>query len=194
MNYVIIGGIVVLVLFTGSQLYIIRTSRNIEHYPYTVLNRYPGFEIRRYAPAVFARTQMPGSSYDNGANNGFRTLASYIFGYNENAEKIAMTSPVSVSVGDTMTMEFMMPSRYQPEQLPKPGSGNITFHSKPAIKMAALSFGGFASDRRIQKKSHELERLLQSHGIQPKSSFRYFGYNPPFQLFGRKNEIVVEVE
>lgn len=39
-----------------------------------------------------------------------------------------------------------------------------------------------------------LERLLFEKGIEYYGNFRYLGYNPPYQLIGRKNEIIVSVK
>lgn len=60
--------------------------------------------------------------------------------------------------------------------------------------VAALSFGGYATDRRIQQYSEKLRRLLEEKKIPFRGRFRYLGYNPPYQLLGRKNEIIVGVE
>jgi len=35
---------------------------------------------------------------------------------------------------------------------------------------------------------------LQASKISYHGHFRFLGYNPPFQLFGRKNEIIVSVD
>ena len=50
-------------------------------------------EIREYPPLLIAQTQAPGDR-KTAANQGFRQLASYIFGGNTTKTKIAMTAPV----------------------------------------------------------------------------------------------------
>ena len=57
-------------------------------------------------------------------------LAGYIFGGNETNQKIAMTSPVSMSMNDSTEMKFMIPSNYELEDLPKPNNENIKFNMK----------------------------------------------------------------
>ena len=59
--------------------------------------------------------------------------------------------------------------------------------------MAALSFGGFANDKKIKEYTQKLEQLLKAQNIKHLNNFSFLGYNPPFELFNRKNEIVVEV-
>ncbi|MEN9951329.1 MAG: hypothetical protein RLY85_2081, partial [Bacteroidota bacterium] len=59
---------------------------------------------------------------------------------------------------------------------------------------AALRFGGFASDETITQQSQKLATLLEERGIKSIGHFRYLGYNPPYQLVGRRNEIIVSIE
>ncbi|MFM7399863.1 MAG: heme-binding protein, partial [Bacteroidota bacterium] len=41
--------------------------------------------------------------------------------------------------------------------------------------------------------SERLRKALEKQGIQYAGNFRYLGYNPPFQLIGRRNEIMVHI-
>ena len=47
-------------------------------------------------------------------------LAGYIFGGNDKEEKIAMTSPVAMSLKDSTTMLFLVPKKYTRDNLPVP--------------------------------------------------------------------------
>jgi len=169
-------------------------AQNTEQYPYEVLRDFDQFELRRYQGAIFARTYIDAETYRRGSGNGFRTLASYIFGNNERGQSIAMTAPVVMSWEQGMVMEFMMPSEFTMENLPAPGNPRIELYEKPAVVMAGLSFGGWANDRRIAQKIEELASLLQVHGINHTGHFQYFGYNPPYQVVNRRNDIVVEIK
>ncbi|MDR4988517.1 MAG: heme-binding protein [Bacteroidales bacterium] len=168
-------------------------SGGIEEYPYTVLANYPGFEVRLYEKAIFARTHIDADTYRSGSGNGFRTLASYIFGGNDRNEGIAMTAPVAMSWTDGMVMEFMMPSRYTLETLPAPNRADIELYEKPEVIMAGLTFGGWANDRKIAQKIRELSDYLENHGIQHTGQFQFFGYNSPYQVINRRNDIVVQI-
>jgi hypothetical protein len=53
-----------------------------ESHEYEVEEHIDGIEIRRYAPHLMAETTVSGSMEDAG-NSGFRVLARYIFGHNE---------------------------------------------------------------------------------------------------------------
>ena len=168
-------------------------ARAPEQYPYEVLQDLGQFELRQYQGAIFAKTHIDAETYRRGSGNGFRTLASYIFGNNDRRESIAMTAPVVMGWEDGMVMEFMMPSSFTMETLPAPGNPRIEIYKKPAVTMAGLSFGGWASDRRIAEKIEELTSLLDAHGIAHTGHFQYFGYNPPYQVSNRRNDIVVEI-
>ena len=51
----------------------------VEEPDYRVVAEHGSFEVRAYGPMVVAETEVDGSFLDGG-NNGFRTLAGYIFG------------------------------------------------------------------------------------------------------------------
>lgn len=178
----------------ASQVRTARGAGRIEQYPYSVIREYKGFEIRQYEPAIFARTRVDARGYRDGSTAAFRTLASYIFGGNERSESIAMTSPVAMRQGEQMEMEFMMPSAYSLESLPAPRRGDIEFVEKPGVVMAAISFSGWASDGKIAEMTQRLRYLLEQEGISHTGDFIYLGYNPPYQLINRRNEVVVEVK
>ncbi len=132
---------------------------------FSVLHKDGAFEIRRYEPAVMASVEMPGS-YNNMSSTGFRELAGYIFGGNEEKVKIAMTAPVHVAMSDsTSTMSFVMPSSYKMEDLPDPLNEDVRLHETGMAITASISFGGYANDRKIQEKKEELRHLLRSRGI-----------------------------
>ncbi|MBP6644202.1 MAG: heme-binding protein, partial [Flavobacteriales bacterium] len=57
----------------------------------------------------------------------------------------------------------------------------------------AITFGGFANDEKILAQKDELFKRLAAVGIQHTGQWSFLGYDPPFKMFGRKNEVVVEV-
>lgn len=162
-----------------------------EKQKFSVLHKDGDFEIRRYYPVIMASVEMPGS-YSNMSSTGFRELAGYIFGGNEKQKKIAMTAPVHVAMADsTSTMSFVMPSNFQMEELPEPKSEKIRLHETGTAVTASISFKGYANDKVIQKKTKELKDRLRSRGIHFRNDFRFLGYNPPYRVINRHNEIVV---
>ena len=183
----------IIFIFFISQSFTMSFSSGIEMYPYQVINKYEDFEIRKYEPRNFAYVKMPSDSYRNNSGNGFRVLAGYIFGGNENNQKIAMTSPVKMDMGDSMTMMFMVPDEYNLTDLPIPHDSKVQFKQEPEKVVAAISFGGWANDQKIRKYSAKLATHLKEAGIEHAESFSYLGYNPPYEVLNRRNEIIVEV-
>jgi hypothetical protein len=143
---------VILVAFITIQLFAWNGQRNIETYPYVVNKKYDAFEIRNYEASLFTSVQLSGNKYKDVSSQGFSILAGYIFGGNENGEKIAMTSPVAMSLEDSMTMMFMVPKKYKKETLPQPNQSQIQFREESAKTIAAITFGGWANDEKIGAK------------------------------------------
>jgi len=105
-----------------------------------------------------------------------------------------MTSPVSMTLEEEMTMMFLVPKNIKKEDLPKPDNSHIKFIEIPDKKMAAITFSGWANNNKIQSYKLALMKLLDENGIKHSNKFLVLGYNPPFELFFRKNEIIVELD
>lgn len=194
MKIILISVSVILLGFLAVQAYAMSTSRNIESYPYTVIQEYGDFEIRQYEASLFTSVTMPTDKYEEASGKGFSALAGYIFGGNERNEKIAMTSPVAMSLEDSMTMMFLVPKAYKKEDLPKPNTESITITEMPAIKVAAITFGGWADSEKIDQYQAELLKALDREGIVYTNKSYFLGYNPPFEMIGRRNEVIVELK
>lgn len=194
MKIAIITLAIILVAFLIVQLYAMRGQRNIETYPYVVKKKYDAFEIRSYEATLFTSVRLSTKGYKNSSSKGFSILAGYIFGNNERNEKIAMTSPVSMSLEDSMTMMFMVPKKFEKDMLPKPNQTGIEFKEEPAKTVAAITFGGWADDAKLEKYKQKLKAALAAEGIRYTNQFYFFGYNAPYEIFNRKNEVVVELE
>ena len=186
--------LIISILFILIQLYFIIAQRNIETYPYVVKKKYDQFEIRSYEATLFTSVKLPTKGYKNSSSKGFSILAGYIFGNNERNEKISMTSPVSMSLDDSTTMMFMVPKKLNKETLPKPNQSGIEFKEEPAKLIAAITFGGWANDDKIEKYKQELKAALNAEGIKFIDKFYFFGYNAPYEVFNRKNEVIVELQ
>jgi len=194
MKILIILLVIILIAFTFVQLYLINGQRNIERYPYVVKIKYKRFEIRTYETTLFTSVKLSTKGFKNSSSKGFSMLAGYIFGNNERNEKISMTSPVSMSLGDSMTMMFMVPKKFNKDLLPKPNQSGIEFKEEPAKTVAAISFSGWANDTKIEKNKQLLKLALDAEGIKYSNRFYFFGYNAPWEVFNRKNEIIVELQ
>ena len=185
---------IIAIVFVGIQLFSLKSQKNIETYPYVVNKKYDQFEIRSYKATLFTSVKLSTKKYKEASSKGFSILAGYIFGNNNRKEKIAMTSPVSMSLKDSTTMMFMVPKKYKKETLPQPNLSKIKFKEEPAKTVAAINFSGWANDKKIKKYKQKLKDALEKEGILYKNRFQFLGYNAPYEVFNRKNEIIVELE
>lgn len=189
----------------------------IEEPAYEVVETYPEFELRRYAPYLVAETEVTGS-FDNAGNQGFRRLAGYIFGNNQGERKIEMTAPVNQRPADEggqvveMTapvtqralengasrrfeIAFVMPKRFTLETLPRPTDPSITLREVPERLLAVRRYSGRWTERNYRENERALLSAVRAAGLTPVSVPVYARYNSPFSLwFLRRNEVMVEVE
>ena len=195
MKSIMFIAISLLVLFVILQSFTAMSVNNTENQPYTVVLKEKEFEVRFYPATTIATINSSAKSYKELSGPGFRKLAGYIFGGNETDTKIAMTSPVHMDINDSMsTMSFIMPSKYNSGNLPKPNDPNVIIKRTEDEYVAAINFGGYASEKDMKTYSTKLAELLKEKGIATIGNYRYLGYNPPYQVVGRKNEIIVAVE
>jgi hypothetical protein len=193
MNKVIWVSLSIVVILVISFIVVSFTSKNIETPDYKVIKTIDEMEIRLYPKMIVAKTNLSDKSFDNQGSNGFRTIAGYIFGGNEKNQKIAMTSPVVMNMGDSSTMYFVMPKQYKKEDLPNPNSKNVQIVEETSKVLAVIGYGGFSSDKKIEKYRKELESILNKNKIQTKGNYMYMGYNAPWDVINRKNEVAIEV-
>jgi hypothetical protein len=184
---------ILFVAFIVIQLFALKSQKNIETYPYEVTKQYDDFEIRTYESTLFTSVKLSTKNYKESSSQGFSILAGYIFGDNDRNEKIAMTSPVAMSLEDSMTMLFMVPKKFNKETLPKPNQSQIVFKEEPAKTVAAISFKGWADDEKIETYKQKLITDLEKEGILISNRFYFLGYNAPYEFFNRKNEVIVEL-
>ncbi len=190
---VIIVSILILIVVV-FQVFSAMATNKTETQAYTVAGKNKDFEIRFYPAATMAMISSSTKSYKDLGSSGFRKLAGYIFGGNSEKKQIAMTSPVHMNIGESnSTMAFVLPAAYNKSNLPKPNDAGVSITTSEPEYVAVIQFSGFASNDDIAKHKVLLEELLKEKNISYYGNFRYLGYNPPFQLFGRRNEVIVAV-
>jgi hypothetical protein len=188
----------------------------LEEPSYAVVETYPEFELRRYAPYLVAETEVRGG-FDEVGNRAFRILAGYIFGDNRRSEKMAMTAPVNQrpageageriamtapvtqrpgggSEADTYVLSFIMPSEYTLETLPEPTDSRVRLREVPGRLMAARRYSGRWTRESYEANEAALLQAVEKAGLRPVAAPVYARYNSPFSLwFLRRNEVLVEV-
>jgi hypothetical protein len=193
MKAVIIIIISILLLIAIAQIYLSRSTQQTEKQSYKVIKKFDKFEIRKYDAALFTSVKLNKKGYKESSSEGFGILAGYIFGDNEANKKIAMTSPVVMELGDTSKMMFMVPKNYNLKNLPNPNNSKIVFEKEEEKIIAAIRFDGWADDEKIKKYRSVLTNELVKEKLNYINKFSFLGYNPPYEVMNRRNEIVVEL-
>ncbi len=152
-----------------------------------------GVEIREYPALAIAKTPMRDASLGSSANEGFRRVARYLFGGNRSKESMAMTAPVVMEMGDTPALYFYMPFDRSLEALPATMDSSVRLQMQASRTLAVLAFGGFAGNKELRKQRRRLEAVLKKEGWIIQGPFLYMGYNAPWTLVGRRNEVAFEV-
>lgn len=176
---------------------------------YAVIKKQNEIEIRQYPAYVQAEVVIDEKLYQSAIQKGFGVLAGYIFGNNvskqkiemtspvqaSQSEKIAMTTPVTVTGESNFTVAFIMPSAYTLETLPQPKDSRVHFKLIPARSLAAIRFSGFFRQDTIQKNKQRLGRWLEEQGIEMEGDFIVAGYNPPWVPgFLARNEVLIQIK
>lgn len=165
---------------------------------YSVLEKLDEIEIRQYSEFLVAEAEVGGNREESG-NAGFRILAAYIFGKNHGDHNISMTSPVIQSENTPeekrWVVQFMMPSKYNIDSLPKPLDPKVHFKIIPSKKVAALTYSGRWTESNYQEHLALLRKGIEKAKLKPKGAPLWARYNSPFTpWFLRKNEILIEID
>jgi hypothetical protein len=183
----------------------------IEEPEYEVLATYDGYEVRRYAPYLVAEVDVVGDDSDGRA---FRILAGFIFGDNQQSEKMQMTAPVETrkqSEGQKMSMTapvitepredsvatyaFVMERKYTLDTLPRPNDERIRLLERPERIIAVRRYsGGWSEARYVENKNALLDALARDN-VRASGAAELARYDSPFKLwFMRRNEIWVPID
>ncbi len=199
-----------ILLFT-SNLFIGNTAMATEEPSFTVVIDDGAFQVRQYPALLVAETRVGGDRRD-ASGSGFNILAGYIFGGNTRRQKIAMTAPVvqsppksekiamtapvsQTAAGNEWVVRFTMPSGYTMESLPTPNDPRVELSLAPAVRMAVVSFSGWANDQDFKRKRAELEQWMTKRGLKATGPASLAQYNPPWTLGPlRRNEVMVPIE
>lgn len=191
-TYLILALTLIYIVFQSFRSF---SAASIETQKYRVVKKEDGFEIRFYPKATFATIRSTGTNYKQVSSGGFRKLAGYIFGGNDQNKSIAMTAPVRMEMSEKgSAMSFVMPEKYDMASLPKPEDATVEIKQSEPVYAAVIAFGGYANDEKINDYNNKLVALLKKKNIKILGPFNFLGYNAPFQFIGRKNEISIPIE
>lgn len=190
--YVFLG---LLMAVLGLFLFWYLQTRNVEIARYQVIEAQGPMEIRAYPALTVAEVTRTGTR-DRAVRSGFGPLARYIFAREREGEKIAMTAPVTQKSEDgSWTIQFIMPSGYTLDSLPKPAGTDVRLREMPATRRAAIRFSGWWSDELFKAKDAELRDWLGGKGLETAGTPVFAYYNDPFTPgFLRRNEILYDLK
>ena len=180
---------------------------------YEVLERMDEYEVRQYAPYLVAEVDVEGG-FGEAGNKAFRLLAAYIFGENQDGEKMSMTAPVesrptkegvrmsmttpvtsTATARDQYTYAFVMERKYTLDTLPQPRNPRIRLGETAARVMAVRRYSGRWTEENYRRHETELMQALSDDDRRPIDSPILARYNSPFTpWFMRRNEVMVEIE
>ena len=87
-----------------------------------------------------------------------------------------------------------MPKEHSMASLPEPNSDQIEILRVSPKKYAVLTFPGYANNKKIAKYSKKLLKSVKTEGLETTGNIQFMGYNAPWQVIGRKNEVAIEVK
>ena len=208
---VALAGLILAVGQIGCSVFGVRTVDEPEYNILESVESAP-IEVREYSEIIVARTTVD-ANYDDASTVAFRRLFRYISGENTVGGKIAMTAPVETSrrsksgekiamtapvfqdaTEERWTMAFVMPAKYTMDDVPRPTNPDVEVALLPPRRVAVLTFNGRYDDETFASQSAKLESWVRDRGLEPTSSPRLAGYDPPYTLpFLRRNEVHIDV-
>jgi len=144
-------------------------------------------------------------------SQGFRKIASFIFGANQSNSSIAMTAPVAqqsgavkiamtAPVAQTQTMPgswtitFFMPAKYTAATLPKPTDSSIEIIEVPPQTYVVYQYSGIPGRDATAAAHAALLSKLQSTNYAATGDIIDWFYDPPWTIpFLRRNEAAMPV-
>ena len=111
-------------LIISTMLLILTNQYSIETPNYKLVKKYKNFEIREYDKMIIAHTKIK-RTFRESTSTGFRRIATYIFGGNDQSMEIAMTAPVLTKFpsdinSNIFEVSFVMPKEHNLKSLPSP--------------------------------------------------------------------------
>ena len=182
-----------------------------EQQPYEVVERHPGFELRRYPAHVVAEVSVRGS-FQSAGSRAFSALFGYITGRNRSAgsiattepavqevagpQKFAMTAPVvqtEISTGEHV-IAFVLPASMTAETAPVPTDPQVRIREVPERLAAATRYSGRWAEAAFRRHLTDLEAATTQVGLVPVGVARFARFDPPLTpWFLRRNEVVQDV-
>merc|ERR1719369_290773 len=136
-------------------------------------------------------------------NEMFMRLFKYIVGVNEGTDEIDMTRPVITKMSPQKRtghydeeMCFWLGPKYNRRTPPRPLDRQVQITTVNEMRVYVREYGGFSlSHDDAEKEYEQLKSDLDYEGLDDhdRNLFYVVGYNSPFTLVNRKNEIWIPI-
>lgn len=155
------------------------------------------YEVRTYHATNWVSTAVTGMEQDPAFNTGFRRLFKYIQGNNDKKCKVEMTAPVSCMIDpgagpaceSTFTTSFFIPEEHQADP-PKPTDEDVFIEHRKEFTVFVRVYGGFTNSNSSHEELLKLMESLKRDGMKfVEAPFYRAGYDSPFKLANRRNEV-----
>ncbi|XP_037305434.1 heme-binding protein 2 [Pungitius pungitius] len=157
------------------------------------------YEVRTYHDTKWVSTAVSGMQWDESMKTGFRRLFKYIQGTNHNNVKVEMTAPVTCRVApgagpaceSQFTVSFYIPEEHQ-DNPPEPSDPEVFVEHRKEFTAYVRTYSGFSTEDMKREELLKLMESLQRDGLQyVDQPFYTAGYDSPFKLTNRRNEVWV---
>ncbi|KAL3853410.1 hypothetical protein ACJMK2_016950 [Sinanodonta woodiana] len=165
---------------------------------YDLLESTKDYDLRSYKYSMWVSTNVAGIDFKQATYEAFMRLFKYIQGNNEKGIKIDMTVPVTTKLipgqGPACERNFTM-AFYVDKDMglpPRPNDTRVFITRTPDnFTVYVRSFSGFTpSEESWTKQAEALYNALSNKGLTFETDFYYTaGYDSPFKIFYRHNEI-----
>ncbi|XP_038064104.1 heme-binding protein 2-like isoform X2 [Patiria miniata] len=160
------------------------------------------YEVRNYEKSTWVTTSESSiedpltDTQSKKSRSMFFQLFNYISGKNEKDQKIEMTVPVLKKITPgagpfcktTKEMSFYVTQEFQGDP-PVPSDKDVYVTHLPAHRVVVKTFSGYTSEAKDLAEATALAELTQDKYELEQDFYFTAGYNSPWRLIGRRNEV-----
>ncbi|MDG2394917.1 heme-binding protein, partial [Candidatus Thioglobus sp.] len=155
---------------------------DVEQPKYDIIEQNSPIEIRQYSALIVSEVVVK-NTRKLSINEGFKLIADYIFGNNQQQTKINMTAPVTQQKSENgWIIRFMMPAEHSLDTLPKPENPAVKIKKIDQKKFVVIRFSGLSSEDSIKQHEFKLTQYILDNDLKTHNSPIYAFYNPPWTL------------
>eukprot|EP00741_Cyanophora_paradoxa_P020306 tig00021244_g19599.t1 len=160
--------------------------------PYTLLRRYPGFEVREYGAFEVVRTAYTARPA------GFSALDAYLHGNSMSGEGLPRSAPVIYAVPSDPASPAPKRMAYPvPAGASEPLDDDLEVVPVDFSRIAAIRFSGSATPEIVAARRRQLERMVKAAGLRAVEEpvLRFAQYDAVYSLpWTRRNEVWLRLE